>query len=694
MTLNPMNSIGCAYYDSENGVLYLMEDAIDTSGKQELVSMRNFLHIGHESLDALQIFELEAHANVHSSKTKEGLSLYGILNECVTYAGKMLLKHWLLRPSTLPEVIGARADAVECFLRPENEECLGRIRQCLKQVANLPRTIIIISSGKGRVGEWRALLNFIRASEKIRSQAGLIESPLSLIARISSQDYTSELEVQAQKIDDVIDWDESKLNAGRVTVRTGVDDHLDELRENYAGLESKLEHLARKLGSETPFEFVHEFVIVYYPQIGYLCSVRRLSERPEAEVFMQQGWEFQFSNDTHDLYKNDYMRDLDHYIGDLTTSITDREIEIVNALEGSLEKLSPILLILSSALAELDCLLSLARVAHLREWVRPEIVEENLIQIQNGRHPLVEACVESYISNDTILVGGQGLKDDEPSAEEPSYRSMVVITGANFSGKSVYLKQVALIVILAQIGSYVPASGAQIGIHDAIFTRVTTTESSSRNASAFMIDLQQVSFMLRNCTQRSLLLIDEFGKGTDPIDGQALFCSLVQHLIKRGRRCPKTILSTHFHAVFSSGLMPRNLPIEYSHMSIVLSGPTRAQADVEPTYLYKLAPGLVTSSHALGCAALFGAPIHVRLRASRVSELLSKHEGLELIDEQLSEEATEEMNRLESVVRRFLETDFGDEGDVEDVMMGESGETAPNEVMRHLREVILQLEEY
>ncbi|EGG05517.1 uncharacterized protein MELLADRAFT_116742 [Melampsora larici-populina 98AG31] len=716
------NSVGCAYYDTLNGSLYLMEDAQSMSGQEDFLSMSIFLHIGSDALRSLQIFDQEAHANLHSNKTKEGLSLYGILNECVTYSGRMLLKNWLIRPSTQLDIISARANAVQCFLDSENEHCAGRMRQYLKSTGNLARTTMIVSSGKGRVGEWRSVLNFMRAAVNICEESkSFIDSDLKigLISRISNSDqHTSELNEQAKKIDLVIDWEESKINGGRVIVKSGIDDELDELRESYAGLESQLDHLARKLSAETPFLSAPDFSIVYFPQIGYLCRVPRNSDHQEAEEPFHDGWEFQFATDTHLHYKNEHMRDLDHYIGDLTTSITVREIEIVTALEAALAVISPILLNLASDMAELDCLLSLAKIAHLREWVRPVMVEENVIEIEGGRHPLVEACVESFIENDTYMVGGKGLsskedtknqkdltpeedinmsieEEEEETQEISKAHSMIVLTGANFSGKSVYLKQVAMIVILSQIGSYIPAKKAKIGIHDAIFTRVTSTESSSRNSSAFMMDLQQVSFMLRNCSRRSLLLLDEFGKGTDPIDGQAIFCSVVEHLIRRGIECPKTILSTHFHAVFSSGSMPVGLPIHYCHMSIILStnahqsNSNRSSTDLEPTYLYKLSPGLVTLSHALGCAALFGAPIHVRLRAQGVSEALSKHEMLELMDDGMSDDQAQELDRLEGVVRRFLMTDFEKEN-LEDERIGTEDQ---DEVMKHLKEVILQMDD-
>ncbi|WAQ83662.1 hypothetical protein PtA15_4A110 [Puccinia triticina] len=330
---------------------------------------------------------------------------------------------------------------------------------------------------------------------------------------------------------------------------------------------------SEKVDAEAPFKSLPGFSINYFPQIGYLCAIPYPTPSGSLDPSTLEDWQFQFSTDTEEHYKNGLMRELDHHYGDLATAIDDREIELMHLLEEEVSKFTSILLTVNDDLAELDCLLSLAKVTFDRAWVRPKILEQNTIQIVAGRHPLVEGCVESYIPNDTHLVASSTSKPQRKKrkgAESYMGNPMIVLTGANFSGKSVYLKQVALIVIMAQLGSFVPAEESQIGVHDAIFTRVSTTESASRSSSAFMIDLQRISFMLRNCTARSILLIDEFGKGTDPTDGQALFCGVIEHLISRGSSCPIALVSTHFHGVFTNGFLSLDLPIDYAHMSIVL----------------------------------------------------------------------------------------------------------------------------
>ncbi|WAR62693.1 hypothetical protein PtB15_15B280 [Puccinia triticina] len=634
--------------------------------KVETIKTQKFMHLGNDVIQSLQIFDQEAHANLHFSKTKEGLSLYGILNECITHNGKQLLRNWLLRPSTEPAVIKSRADAIESFLEPENADYVGKMRQDLKPLGNINRTTMIISSGKSRVGEWSCLINSIHACQALYedfSKMNLsIETPL--FRKIKSRVRLEEdLEPLASKIDDMIDWSESKLKGGRVTIRSDIDEELDDYREQYASMETQLCSLAEKVSAEAPFKSLPGFSINYFPQIGYLCAIPYPTPSGSLDPSTLEDWQFQFSTDTEEHYKNGLMRELDHHYGDLATAIDDREIELMHLLEEEVSKFTSILLTVNDDLAELDCLLSLAKVTFDRAWVRPKILEQNTIQIVAGRHPLVEGCVESYIPNDTHLVANStstSQRKKRKGAESYMGNPMIVLTGANFSGKSVYLKQVAIIVIMAQLGSFVPAEESQIGVHDAIFTRVSTTESASRSSSAFMIDLQRISFMLRNCTARSILLIDEFGKGTDPTDGQALFCGVIEHLISRGSSCPIALVSTHFHGVFTNGFLSLDLPIDYAHMSIVLEN-EESEGDDSPTYLYKLAPDLVSTSHAMGCAAQAGLPRHIRMKADRVSRLLSRFEILELLDVQLDEEEREELSRMEEIVRRFVAIDFEDD---------------------------------
>ncbi|KAI9840473.1 MAG: MutS protein msh5, partial [Pleopsidium flavum] len=241
----------------------------------------------------------------------------------------------------------------------------------------------------------------------------------------------------------------------------------------------------------------------------------------------EERWDKMFTTGLRAYYKDYRMREMDETFGDMYALICDKEIEIVHELAQKVLEYEALLTVTSDICGELDSLLALVQGARMYKLTRPRITEENIIRIKGGRHPLQELTVPSYVANDAFLVGGPGseplagtgghenttifgssqLQSIMESTEGPS---MLMMTGPNYSGKSVYLKQIALIVYMAHIGSFVPADGAKIGLTDKILTRIATRETVSKMQSAFMIDLQQVALATSLATRRSLVIIDEF----------------------------------------------------------------------------------------------------------------------------------------------------------------------------------------
>ncbi|CAG8786426.1 15533_t:CDS:10, partial [Racocetra persica] len=312
--------------------------------------------------------------------------------------------------------------------------------------------------------------------------------------------------------------------------------------------------VAREISTSIPTESASTLNVIYFPQLGYLVTVPLKPEWKDEEDFKIDGLYYQFSTATTVYYKNDKMKELDEYLGDIHGLIVDREIEIMQKLQDRILEYVSLFLNSSAVCAELDCILSFAESARRYGYNRPIVTDENVLIIEKGRHPLQELCINVFVANDTKLVGGKGILDESDEMyedyltdENDTYNSVMLLSGANYSGKSVYLKQVALIAYMAHIGSFVPAESAIIGLIDKIFTRIQTKETVSKVQSAFMIDLQQISVALRNSTSRSLLIFDEFGKGTGSTDGAGLFCGVMEHLLKRGRDCPKVVAATHFH---------------------------------------------------------------------------------------------------------------------------------------------------
>ncbi|CAG8587142.1 7126_t:CDS:10, partial [Dentiscutata heterogama] len=560
-----------------------------------------------------------------------------ILNNTRTVLGKYLLKQWFFRPTLDLAVLDERHRTIECFLQPDNLDISGQFTTCLKHIKNIPK-IIENMNGRLNIKDWQSLLQ--------------------------------------------IDFDES-VKEGRIVVKPHVDEELDHMKRTYDGLDDFLFEVAREISSSIPTEFASTLNVIYFPQLGYLVTVPLKPEWRDEEDFKIDGLYYQFSTATTVYYKNDRMRELDEYLGDIHGLIVDREIEIMQKLQDRILEYVPLFLNSSAVCAELDCILSFAESARRYGYNRPIVTDENILIIEKGRHPLQELCINVFVANDTRLVGGRGILDDDEmnedslTDEKDTYNSVMLLSGANYSGKSVYLKQVALIVYMAHIGSFVPAESATIGLTDKIFTRIQTKETIQ---SAFMIDLQQISIAIRNSTSRSLLIFDEFGKGTGSTDGAGLFCGVMEHLLKRGKDCPKVIAATHFHGfyhfkyissvlvvviftvnniiyysnyqeIFENNLLPQSLPISLTTMEIMDD-----DKDEELTFLYRLIPGRSTSSWGTFCATLAGVPPNIVKRATHLSHLFSRYESIPppfVNDRERRLYAT-----CEQVARKFLELDL------------------------------------
>lgn len=321
----------------------------------------------------------------------------------------------------------------------------------------------------------------------------------------------------------------------------------------------------------------------------------------------------------------------------------------------------------SDLCGDLDSLLALALGADKYKFTVPHMTTANVIQIEEGRHPLQELVVPSFIANDTLLLGGVGDEQDDRSIITDAMRdlpSIMVMTGPNHSGKSVYLKQVALIVFLAHIGSFVPADRACIGLTDRLLTRIATRESVSRNESAFAIDLKQAAFSMNFATRRSLILIDEFGKGTNSTDGAGLVTAIIDHFVNLGDEAPKVLAATHFLEIFEHDFLPDTSRLTFAHMDVRVDLEAEDSED-QVTYLFRLTPGRSTSSFGSRCAAMNGVDEAVVKRADAIALLLARGEDLRAACARLTERETERLEEAELVARDILEIDLAAPSDGE-----------------------------
>ncbi|EDV23409.1 uncharacterized protein TRIADDRAFT_58009 [Trichoplax adhaerens] len=351
--------------------------------------------------------------------------------------------------------------------------------------------------------------------------------------------------------------------------------------------------------------------------------------------FLIDGLDFMFVSNDVAYYKSPLTKELDESLGDTQCRLLDKEIEIMLQLQEVVLQHKDDILSLLEKIAELDCLIALTILAKQNNFIRPKLTEANKIAIKKGRHPLQECCLDpgKFIPNDTYI-------------EEQKDR-INIITGPNASGKSVYLKQVGLIVYMAHIGSFVPAEEAEIGISDRIYTRIQTHETISVNLSAFAIELTEIATSLMGATEKSLILIDEFGKFTSPIDGLSLTIAIIEFWLEK--RCPpKILISTHFTSIQKHNILPQSDLLKYQTMDTLIEKDNIA-------YLYQLLDGLSSRSLAYHVAAVAHIPTHVLSRGREIAEAIIQGDA---ITRSGSESTAERLKIYSTIVDRFLETDL------------------------------------
>uniref|UniRef100_A0A803TJQ4 MutS protein homolog 5 n=1 Tax=Anolis carolinensis TaxID=28377 RepID=A0A803TJQ4_ANOCA len=326
-------------------------------------------------------------------------------------------------------------------------------------------------------------------------------------------------------------------------------------------------------------------------------------------------------------------------LSDFLTDVTvdeDQETLIMYQLQTKILEKSAVLNDVIEYTAHLDVLLSLAVMARENGYVRPHFSHSHMIRIKDGRHPLMELCAKTFVPN--------SVESCETSGR------IKILTGPNSSGKSIYLKQVGLITFMALIGSYVPAAEAEIGAVDGIYTRIHSRESVSLGLSTFMIDLNQVAKAVNNATERSLVLIDEFGKGTNTVDGLSLLAAVLRYWIKQATNCPHIFVATNFHSLVQLKLLPTTPLVQYLTMD------THQDGD-ELVFFYQIKEGVSTVSHAANIAALAGMPPKVIARGIEVSELLRNGKPIQRPDHSSKEK---QLQNCKALVDKFLSLDLDD----------------------------------
>ncbi|GKZ42071.1 mutS protein msh5 [Aspergillus brasiliensis] len=658
----------------------------------EMFTLSGTMFVNGRTLLSLQIMESESHPSMvnqgpgrKSTSSKEGLSVYGLFQRfACTPQGRHRLKQMFLRPSVELDVINERHSFISVYLRADNSDALDKMVKALKHVKNLHYVILNlrkgISTGSGKImgfktTVWATLLAFsfygIDIRDALRETSG--GTNLALHSKALRAFETAQLYKVGKMIQEIVDIDRSEED-GRTIVKPGIDRELDRLKDRYDGVSSLLKQVALEIATTIPESYDIDVNVIYFPQIGFSITIPLNEAGDAAYRGAEEEWELLFLTENRAYFKDFRMREMDEKLGDIYGMISAREIEIVYDLAQRVLQHEQVLLEASDVCGKIDSLLAMARAASSYKLVRPKMVEEDVIKIRGGRHILQELMVSSYVPNDTFLVG-RGTPGEPlgplgltPKFHESDYGpSMLLLTGPNYSGKSVYMKQVASIVYLAQVGSFVPAESAELGIIDKILVKSNTQDSVSQIQSTFMNDLQQLSFDLKQVTGHSLLLIDEFGKGTNENDGIGLACGVLEHLLNR-EDAPKVIAATHFHEILANGYLKPRPQLQLGHMEVrVHEEPGETEDQI--TYLYNFRLGRSDQSFGTICAAMNGISQAIVDRADEIASLSARGENLIAACAVLSAQETQALEDADRLAREFLSMDLSEACDIK--LMGD-----------------------
>uniref|UniRef100_A0A4W4FRN1 MutS protein homolog 5 n=1 Tax=Electrophorus electricus TaxID=8005 RepID=A0A4W4FRN1_ELEEL len=589
-------------------------------------TLMDVVYVDRDTYSVLQIFKSELHPSVYKlqSGEKEGLSLYGILNRCRCKFGSNLLRQWFHRPTRDLGVLRRRQEVVRFFTSPRNSEVMRILQSFLRNIRSVPTLLQRMSLSHTKVSDWQSLYKTVYSAVGIRDTVRSLPQTIQLFQEIS-EGFVDDLHYIAALISKV-DF-ESSLAENRFTIKPNVDPAIDEKKRRMMGLSDFLTDVAHAELQTLDLRF-STCSVIYIPLIGFLLSVPRLPSMVEKETFEIEGLDFIFVSEDRLHYRSARTKELDNMLGDLHCDIRDMETAVMTQLQATVLQRASCLCKVLSLCAELDCLMALAQASQDYGYC-PVLCCACLCLISSPfRHPLMEMCAPVFVSNPCISSETEG--------------RVKVLTGPNSSGKSIYLKQVGLIVFMALIGSDVPAKEAEIGLVDGIFTRMQSRESVSVGLSTFMIDLNQMAKALNHSTGRSLVLVDEFGKGTNTVDGLSLLAACLNHWLGRvPAQCPHVFLATNFHGVLQLGLLPQTQLLSLLTLETAVDGE-------ELVFLYQLKEGICQSSYAANIATLAGLPPALVQRGVEVSDLYRTGKAIKRLDQ------------CERVVEKFLSLDLDD----------------------------------
>ncbi len=602
---------------------YLTETQKTTLGHiQSLrkVDRRSYLQIDPTSLRSLEILR------TIRTEDRKG-SLLHCLDETLTAMGGRMFRNWLCMPLCDVAGIELRQDAIEEL--KNSETLLSNIRGLLSEICDTERIAARVSTFRATPRDLLALAGTLRRIPELRGTLQQCASEMSgqLAGQCDSMDELADLLEAAIRPDCP-----THLRDGGV-IRAGFSEKLDKLRSISKDGKSWLSTYQKEQAERTG---IANLKIGFNKVFGYYIEISHaFSNKAPADYVRKQ------TIKNAERYITDKLKEYEDQVLGAEEKALDLELELFEQLRRRCTEYIGRLQALAEVLAQVDCLGALAHLARRRNYVRPRITENGPLIIKDGKHPvLAEALGPQFVPNDAELGDGSG--------------DIAVITGPNMSGKSTYIRQVALLALMAQTGSFIPAKEAQIGLVDRIFTRVGASDELVRGQSTFMVEMTETANIINNATQRSLVILDEVGRGTSTYDGLSLAWAITEHLAT-SVKC-RTLFATHYHELTELSELFDNI----RNLNVAV----REWQD-EVVFLHRILPGGTDKSYGIHVAKLAGLPKSILERSKEILDELESTFAKEATGEHLAKHKTTEpdkdtlfVQKHKSVLEKLATTDI------------------------------------
>ncbi|MEM1282418.1 MAG: DNA mismatch repair protein MutS [Chlamydiota bacterium] len=567
---------------------YLQEQlclSIDHIEEISTYSIANYM-----SLDPISQRNLELTESLKDSSRSN--TLLEVLDETRTPMGARLMRHWVKQPLMDTAIISRRQEAVDVFYN--GPRAVDHIRKLLDSVRDIERLIMKVTSGYASPRDLVALRFSFEPLPQLRAalQALTPNAPAILESLEHLNPHKEMTDCIARAISDD---PPVKVSDGKV-IRDGFNTELDELRQLSQNGKAWLANYQANLRETTSIKTLK---VGYNRMFGYYIEVSKGQADKMPETFQRRQ-----TLVNAERFLSPELKEYEMKVLSAEDRISNLESDLFQQIREEVGKYSTTITKVAQTIAYIDCLQSLGYLARKHDYCRPTVTEQNVINITAGRHPVIEASnlAEKFVPNDTLLDGDAN--------------RLYLITGPNMAGKSTYLRQVALITIMAQIGSFVPAKSAIIGIVDKVFTRIGASDDLSRGQSTFMVEMTETANILNNVTDRSLVILDEIGRGTSTYDGISIAWSVAEHLLTVEGKLAKTLFATHYWELTKleekvPGAVNYNVAVHESEDSII--------------FLRKIVRGGTDKSYGIHVARLAGLPNQVISRAKDILEHLEEN---------------------------------------------------------------------